>query len=329
MAEPITFVLTGVEAAGSTRGGRAAPPTWGTLKKSVVVTAERGAGEADIRASAVPGEDIVVIDIAGGPSLWLRPENARDLLQSQQDSGAARGDGEVRVPGRLKWRLEETTPASRGDRSFLGDVLVQAVHILTGAIEDKAADFVASKVVQAFDDQVNAGVYQLSPNAPLPSLKQSSPTPIAGAEPALVLIHGTFSQTAGTFGKLWTQYPQLVASLFDRFHDRVFALDHPTLGASPIANAITLAKAASAQARLHLLTHSRGGLVAETLARVCANPDLTNMDLFADDGASADELKELAKLVKDKGIVVERVVRVACPARGTLLASKRLDAYLY
>jgi hypothetical protein len=26
--------------------------------------------------------------------------------------------------------------------------------------------------------------------------------------------------------------------------------------------------------------------------------------------------------------VVERVVRVACPARGTLLASKRLDAYL-
>jgi hypothetical protein len=25
---------------------------------------------------------------------------------------------------------------------------------------------------------------------------------------------------------------------------------------------------------------------------------------------------------------VERVVRVACPARGTLLASKRLDAYL-
>ena len=29
-----------------------------------------------------------------------------------------------------------------------------------------------------------------------------------------------------------------------------------------------------------------------------------------------------------KGLQVERVVRVACPARGTLLASKRLDAYL-
>jgi hypothetical protein len=32
--------------------------------------------------------------------------------------------------------------------------------------------------------------------------------------------------------------------------------------------------------------------------------------------------------VRAKGIHVERVVRVACPARGTLLASKRLDAYL-
>ena len=28
------------------------------------------------------------------------------------------------------------------------------------------------------------------------------------------------------------------------------------------------------------------------------------------------------------GLKVERVVRVACPARGTTLASKRFDAYL-
>ncbi|MGY3442888.1 tetratricopeptide (TPR) repeat protein [Bradyrhizobium sp. USDA 4473] len=119
-----------------------------------------------------------------------------------------------------------------------------------------------------------------------------------------------------------------MASLFKSYGNRVYALDHPTLGASPIANAITLAEAAPKGARLHLLTHSRGGLVAEVLARVCANPRLSDLDLFKDDGTSAAELKRLAEIVSDKRISIERVVRVACPARGTLLASKRLDAYV-
>jgi hypothetical protein len=44
-------------------------------------------------------------------------------------------------------------------------------------------------------------------------------------------------------------------------------LDHATHGVGPIANALTLAKALPPDARLHLVTHSRGGLVAEVLAR--------------------------------------------------------------
>ena len=57
------------------------------------------------------------------------------------------------------------TAAARGaTRGFLGDVLVRAIHIITGTAEDKAANFVASKVVQAFDSQVNPGVYELKPH---------------------------------------------------------------------------------------------------------------------------------------------------------------------
>ena len=331
MPEPISFVLTGVRQSQTTRGAPA-PTTAATWhpKDSVIVTAQRGAGDAVIKtAAAVPGEDIVVIDIADGPSLWLHPESARDLLQSQHDplarEGTTLGPGEVRVPGRLQWRLDDAAPLSRG---IFGDVQVGALHILTGIVEDEAADFVASKVVKSFDSQVDPGVYRLQPDE-LPPLKGRDRSPIAAADGAsLVLIHGTFSQTSGTFGKLWTEHPQLVAALFKSYKDRVYALDHPTLGASPIANAITLAEAAPGNARLHLLTHSRGGLVAEVLARVCANPRLSGLDLFRDDGSSAAELKQLAELVADKKISIERVVRVACPARGTLLASKRLDAYV-
>lgn len=95
---------------------------------------------------------------------------------------------------------------------------------------------------------------------------------------------------------------------------------------------MTLAQACPKGARLHLVTHSRGGLVAEVLARVCGSPPLGPDDrtLFAG-AAFAPQLaalESLVEIVKARGIRVERVVRVACPARGTLLASKRLDAFV-
>jgi len=72
--------------------------------------------------------------------------------------------------------------------------------------------------------------------------------------------------------------------------------------------------------------------VAEVLARVCAQPDLSAAELaLFKDPAYKDQHKallDLAATLKGRDIRVERVVRVACPARGTLLASKRLDAYV-
>ncbi|HEX2309530.1 MAG TPA: hypothetical protein VHH91_02335, partial [Vicinamibacterales bacterium] len=298
------------------------------------MTSQRAAGEGEVRTTAVPGEDVVVVHVAGGPELWLHPESARELLQSQRDPVRERGGGpplapgEVMIPTRLQWRLEDAAPARGATRGFLGDVFVRAIDVLTGFGEDAAADFVASKVVRAFDGQVDPGVYLLEARR-LDPLKGKATAPIAPSnDPSLVLIHGTFSQTTGTFGKLWTEHPQLMQRLFQKYGGRVYALDHPTLGVTPIANAITVAEAAPDRARLHLLTHSRGGLVAEVLARACARPAATVDGFFKADPASARELKRLAAIVARKKIRVERVVRVACPARGTLLASKRLDAYV-
>jgi hypothetical protein len=335
MVAPITFVVPGVRAdRGATRGAGGAAFPIGRAKDSITVTAQRSAGESEVRTTAIPGEDVVLIEVAGGPQLWLHPDTARELLQSQQDDPLlSRGattlaPDEVRVSARLQWRLEEGVPVPGATRGFLGDVLVRAFHVVTGIAEDKAADFAASKVVQAFDSKVGAGVYRLDRRLP-ESFKGATPSRIVSGEaPSLVLIHGTFSETTGTFGKLWKEHPQLVDLLFKRFQDRVYALDHPTLGVSPIANAITLAEAAPEGARLHLLTHSRGGLVAEVLARVCSEPVTSGIELFANDGSSAQELKTLVEIVARKRISVDRVVRVACPARGTLLASKRLDAYV-
>jgi hypothetical protein len=346
MAE-ITFIVSGQagpEAVGITRGaGAAALPaglTQGRIKSAVRVGAQRGAG-GDVALTAVPGEDVVVLRIAGGPELVLHPESARDLMLAQQGplsrGEAAAGDTGVRVPERLQWRgLEEEIPSRGAVGTFLGGVALSAVYVVTGLLGDTVVDLAESAVVRRFDGQVDAGVYALAAGE-LPPLKGSAsrrdqvPAAPTAKDELLVLVHGTFSDTPGTFGKLWERHRQDVDTLFDRYGGRVYALDHPTLSASPIANALTLAQALPAQARLHLVTHSRGGLVAEVLARLCADPDLAAAEpLFAGDSYAPqlEELRQLAGIVRERRLRVDRIVRVACPARGTLLASGRLDAYL-
>ena len=55
------------------------------------VGAQRAGSAADVRVSATPGEDVVVLHIAGGPSLTLHPETARDLLLAQSEFKRSRG----------------------------------------------------------------------------------------------------------------------------------------------------------------------------------------------------------------------------------------------
>jgi tetratricopeptide (TPR) repeat protein len=338
-AKPITFIVPGHDAppAVGRERGAAAPPSadskYGRLKQSVQVSTQRE-GAAGVRVDALPGEDVVVLQIAGGPELVLHPENARDLMRAQQTTTRSRGAGdEVQVAGRLRWRGLEEGGQSRGaTRGVLGDAILSAVHVVTGQFTGPAAAWTASEIVKRFDAHVDPGVYQLTPDA-LPKLKGSGARvdrmSSAGDDPTLVFIHGTFSETQGTFGKLWTNHPQRVRALFTFYGGRVYGLDHPTLGASPIANAVTLAEALPKGARLHLVTHSRGGLVAEVLAHVCANAG-GDRTLFAGKAYAGQraELDALTALVAAKKIQVERVVRVACPARGTLLASNRLDAFV-
>jgi CHAT domain-containing protein len=330
----ITFVIPG-QRQGASRGERSATALPGQLKDSVRVGARRGTTDT-VRVTAVPGVDVVVLHIAGGPVLLLHPHNARDLMLGQgsaQRSAGAAAPGEVSVPAQLRWRgLEQAAPTRSG--GFLGTVLLQAFEVITGLGRDKAASFAASQVVQRLDGQVDAGVYALRPDA-LAALKGSGSklgAVPAAAEPMLVFIHGTFVDTASTFAKLWALHPQRVRELFAHYGGRVYALDHPTLGASPIANALTLVRALPQGARLHLATHSRGGLVAEVLARVAGQRSLTKADFAFFAGAEyagqRKELQDLADEVTRRDVRVDRVLRVACPARGTLLASKRLDAYV-
>ncbi|MGL6111615.1 MAG: DUF7379 domain-containing protein, partial [Rubrivivax sp.] len=341
MSSDISFIVPGQAQTASA----AAQGLRGQVKASVRVGARRGAGDS-VRLVARPGEDVVVLSIANGPTLVLHPEDARDLLRAQAPPGtrgAADGDA-VAVPAQLGWHGLEAGATRGATRGWMGQVLLSGIDIVKGLVLDHGVDIVSALATKKLDGRVEAGVYELSPTELLPlkgsGRKRDTVPAAADGGPLLVMVHGTFVDTVSTFGKLWTMHAQALGRLFAHYGGRVYALDHPTMGESPIANALTLVRAMPKGARLHLLTHSRGGVVAEVLARACsgtlADDDLA---LFADRPAAAGqpardyaqhrkELRALVDAAQAKALQVERVLRVACPARGTLLASRRLDAYL-
>ena len=106
------------------------------------------------------------------------------------------------------------------------------------------------------------------------------------------------------------------------------------MSASPIENALRLLAALPPRARVSLVTHSRGGMIGELICLKSIAADAIGRVRRADpELAIADEvdrrnLQALAELVAAKQLRIERVLRCACPARGTLLASENTDQFL-
>lgn len=352
--ETFVFIVDGMARRSARGPGDVDPPMplvpglGGTIEAAVELSVRRAGAESH-RLEATDGEHAVVIELTDGPTLVLNPATARDLALSQQPvkRGGSPADPDttvLRMPAELSWgSLEALMPpreaASRGglSRGLVGKVLVRAIQLVRGALGGELAGLAATAAAEKFDGKVRPGVYQLDATPP-PADGRWSNTALAHVpaaperQPILVLIHGTFSSTAGTFLKYWREHQEHVQSLLRYYGGHVYALEHATLGVSPIRNALDLVARLPDHARLHLLTHSRGGLVAEVLARACAaaedDPTVDECFESADLEAQRGLLRDLINSVRVKKIQVDRVVRVACPARGTLLASRRLDVYL-
>ncbi|MBQ5946539.1 CHAT domain-containing protein [Massilia sp. ST3] len=295
----------------------------------------RSAGRA-VDRDVQPGEDIVVLKLASGPALFLHPDSARALLiagmpttRDGKDSGDA---AVVGVSSSLPWSEDGPT---RSLGSWASGVALEWFGILRRKSGQSLAERGADWIRQQFDKPERQGLYRLTSSAPPDEMDPADRIPVLKLPaqpdaPILVLVHGTFSTTAGTFRHLWTK-DSTANTLLNGYKDDAYGFEHPTLGTSPVQNAVDLAKALPPNARVHLLTHSRGGLVAEILVRAANSSNAVAQIEQYFIGAPPDESRqvlELVDLVRDKNLRFDRVIRVACPVRGTLLASERLDAYL-
>lgn len=304
--------------------------------------ASRSAGETvKIRLDEYQPDDVVELELEGGVRLYT---TLADLLNDAPDVQRSRGPGrtdagEVVLPMALplaggaragdEWaaeRLKILKIGLSGLAEFAGET----------AGEQVCAWYEAKQLQRsAAQDRPSDSLWRCDPEQF--ALSEFTASSVGTTEPMLLLIHGTASSTLGSFGQLWQsdkpEIREIRTRLFSGYPERIFAFEHRSLTQSPVTNAINLARALPDRARLHLITHSRGGLIGELLCRGtrAGHDGISALEIkrFYDGRRNeGEELRELSRLLKKKQIGIDRFVRVACPARGTTLASGRLDRWL-
>ncbi|HEY7338348.1 MAG TPA: CHAT domain-containing protein [Bryobacteraceae bacterium] len=278
-----------------------------------IVTPRRGAPEIISRVEGPP-DSIVRVEYESGLFEYLRLDQFRDQL------GVSRAEGPARVPT----ALDRGAIPGRGATEWT----LKALHVFGINPVDAAAEKSADLIVKHFDEKLDTGLFRLAADG---AFKEKIARPLAAdPRPQLIFIHGTASSTQGSFSGFWRDGKTKQATrewhnLLKVYEDRIFALEHATLSVSPAHNALDLIALLPPKANLHVITHSRGGLVGELLGFGALSAD--DRKAFAG-RLDAALLERLASELKRKKLTVEKFVRTACPAAGTILASGRLDTYL-
>jgi CHAT domain-containing protein len=320
---------------------------------------------------------VAVLEMADGVTVITSVKRLRDSLQRVNPDAA---DAEATLDlGALRRRGEQA-------RGIIGDAvgdLVSRVFILTvgdgadpiiTAAKRKAAEWVGDKAeeqvwavpelglswlgtkalmaaIESYLDR-KPGLYRWPAAADASELLNVDDRELAkdvAAGPLLLFIHGTASSSMGSFGAFRGAFPQEWQVLEKQFGRRMYAFEHHTLSQSPVDNALELARRLPHGARLNLVAHSRGGLIADLLSLENFSEELIESyradlpepgDLPEEDRERVKaeaakgyaehraRLRELRQELREKQFLIERYVRVACPARGTLLASGNFDVFL-
>ena len=310
--------------------------------EEIDVAVTRGSGAAPELANVTdPDDEIVQFELADGIT-WISTP-----AQYQKDYPEA-----VEVEdGTYRFDMPEGTGEDI-DRGVLKNVWSKLARIKLK--KEKLAEESVLKLTERLESKLEpeAGLYRIE--SPTRFLGPAEKSDFKSDKSSLVFIHGTGSTTEGSFKPLIlpaTQETDVTDltywnSLVDQYQGRVFALEHRTLSKSPLQNAIDFLEKVPHRSKIHLLSHSRGGLVGEILSRanIADQADAFSQDeieIFeiakkdAKDKERKDAIQEeiemlvqLNALIAEKELNVERFVRVACPASGTTLMTGRADVFL-
>ncbi|HTI93016.1 MAG TPA: CHAT domain-containing protein [Puia sp.] len=290
------------------------------LEQSILVSsAVRG---ADNKIQLNLTDDHLVELVFEDETTWLCTPDTLEELYPGQLTQQRGGDDSFQLP--------LTISDTRSERGLLQQIALKVVNLFTKKAAAKGMGLLADDLEEKQLGKLR-GLVRVTSSFDL--------VPFAAGElqgktdPVLLFIHGTNSSSAGSFGELvgtdlWSYATQT-------YKNNILAFQHETLTKSPLQNAVELISQLPADIELHVITHSRGGLVGEILAR-CSDTSQTDIgfsekevEYLAKEGRDADVkfIRQLQEVYRQKRCRTGRFIRVACPSGGTTILSKRLDHF--
>lgn len=255
------------------------------------------------------GEAAVVLYVDEAGVLSFHFAEPAAAAAPELPSRAFGADQQVRFRLPLRPGVSRKTGESRG---WIAKVASKIIKVLVVKVfPDQVGGFVARRV-QAWEEKYRA--FQGLHGGGWAALLDPRPTPVESLAPyagrrSLLLVHGTTSTTAGAFAGLATQ-PALLDRLQEIYGGRLLGFNHHTMGVPVTENLRQFFGALAAhpgEYTFDVVCHSRGGLVARSLAHLA-------------DGAAGDLLGEPWQRPANVTVKIGRIVFVATPNAGTLLA---------
>lgn len=261
-------------------------------------------------------KDIIQLQLSNEVIWYYRADDFKTILERQSTARGA-DTNELRVPESFI-----TEDENRGFPKFL---VTQSVKVITGWAAKQTAIALANKL----EDKLILGLH--SCNEKMEFLNFDRNKALANKS-YLLFIHGTNSSTFGSFQHL--SFNDAYKKLYEKYEGRIIAFEHKSITESPLKNITQLLSQLPDNISLDIVSHSRGGIIADLLAR-CNNGELpfnneevrtvtNNPDLII----LKQEVDAANKAATGKKLVINKLIRVACPAAGTVLIGKNLDNYV-
>ncbi len=245
----------------------------------------------DFAVESAPGEHAITI---------LRHPSGALTFHAPDGATTARRGGRAAATQQFRISLPVPTTASRG-------VVAAAVRVIVVKVRQALIDAAVSAGLHAVAVKAESlwwrqrglveGWHRIESTAAGGiGLAKVKPGDLKGG-PSLLFLHGTFSDTRGSFEKLLR--PEVLARLRQRYQNRIFGFEHFSLSRTPAENARALLDfLPDGTHAFDAVAYSRGGLVLRTMT-----------ELPGSAGASAGRFK------LDNGVLV------AVPNAGTPLAN--------
>ncbi len=252
---------------------------------------------------------------------WIgHPEDIQEIYNEQTLS--------KRATSKEDYLFEVQISTTTTDRGALKSALVKVFSVF-GAKSPAKTGMKALGI--AYDKKVQPapGLYEIDA-----SFKRTPFKNINTSKPCLLLLHGTLSTTIDAFGGLQTT--EAWSSIVEQYQNNIIALEHYTLSKSPLHNVLDFLKSCPDDCTFDILSHSRGGLIADILAK-CDSQNKENhvvgfsknelLILERHDKVSHKLMSDINKQLSKKRITIGTVVRVAAPSSGTTILSERADHF--